>query len=188
MTLPRAARRGGGGWACSVCIRKVSSAAKLQFVQPVGAGGSCGHRPPPRQEVSGSFRDVLGPGPSLGVREHDVHSDQGFHAVTPRLVRTQVLRSMSCVSSLVPVSPSSRCWDEMECSSAVGSTASKRAPRTSRSPQRGVRPAAGEPSQLRWAALRAFSFRSPHTWPTSIKCRPSSIQTATTRTGKECSS
>lgn len=142
----------------------------------------------PAASTSGSFRDVLGPGPSLGVREHDVHSDQGFHAVIPRLVRTQVLRSMSCVSSLVPVSPSSRCWDEMECSSAVGSTASKRAPRTSRSPQRGVRPAAGEPSQRRWATLRAFSFRSPHTWPTSIKCRPSSIQTATTRTGKECSS
>lgn len=30
----------------------------------------------------------------------------------------------------------------------------------------------------------AFSSQSPHTWPTSTKCRPSSTQTVKTRTGK----
>lgn len=39
-----------------------------------------------------------------------------------------------------------------------------------------------------WSTVCAFSSQSPHIWPTSIKYRPFSIQTAKTRTGKECSS
>lgn len=36
-----------------------------------------------------------------------------------------------------------------------------------------------------WFRVCVFSFPSPHIWPTSTKCRPFSIPTAKTRTGKE---